>query len=72
MSSEQRETKASRAISLRSPWRPARPDGNVEGDSDMFRELMPILNGRQLLLTVSRVDDATLRVCIVPPEKPSR
>jgi PRTRC genetic system protein E len=32
----------------------------------MFRELMPILNGRQLLLTVSRVDDATLRVCIVP------
>jgi hypothetical protein len=38
----------------------------------MFRELMPILNGRQLLLTVSRVDDATLRVCIVPKEKPSR
>jgi len=48
------------------------PDGNIEGESDMFRELMPILNGRQLLLTVSRVDDATLRVCIVPPEKPSR
>jgi len=57
MSSEQCETKA---------------DGNIDGESDMFRELMPILNGRQLLLTVSRVDDATLRVCIVPPEKPSR
>jgi PRTRC genetic system protein E len=32
----------------------------------MFRELMPILDGRQVLLTVSRVDEATIRLCVVP------
>jgi len=71
MSSEQRATKAPAPFHS-GRLTTARPDGNIEGESDMFRELMPILNGRQLLLTVSRVDDATLRVCIVPPEKPSR
>lgn len=32
----------------------------------MFRELMPILDGRTIMLTLSRVDDATVRVCVVP------
>ena len=32
----------------------------------MFRELMPILDGRTLMLTLSRVDDATVRVCVIP------
>jgi PRTRC genetic system protein E len=32
----------------------------------MFRELMPILEGRILMLTLSRVDDVTIRVCVIP------
>ena len=32
----------------------------------MFRELMPILEGRTFMLTVSRVDDVTIRVCVIP------
>ena len=32
----------------------------------MFRELMPILEGRTVMLTLARVDDLTVRVCIVP------
>ena len=32
----------------------------------MFRELMPILEGRTLMLTLSRVDDVTIRVCVIP------
>lgn len=32
----------------------------------MFRELMPILEGRTLMLTLSRVDDLTIRVCVIP------
>jgi PRTRC genetic system protein E len=32
----------------------------------MFRELMPILDGRTLMLTLSRVDDVTIRVCVIP------
>jgi PRTRC genetic system protein E len=32
----------------------------------MFRELMPILEGRTLMLTLSRLDDVTVRVCVVP------
>jgi len=52
--------------------RPERRKEPDEGESKMFSELMPILNGRQVLLTVSRVGDATIRVCVVPPEKPSR
>jgi PRTRC genetic system protein E len=32
----------------------------------MFRELMPVLEGRTLMLTLSRVDDVTIRVCVIP------
>ena len=32
----------------------------------MFTELMPLLAGRTVLVTVARVDDKTLRVNIVP------
>ena len=32
----------------------------------MFRELMPILEGRTVMLTLARVDDVTVRVCIIP------
>jgi PRTRC genetic system protein E len=32
----------------------------------MFRELMPILEERTLMLTLSRVDDVTIRVCVIP------
>ena len=32
----------------------------------MFRELMPILEGRTVMLTLARIDDATMRVCIIP------
>ncbi len=38
----------------------------------MFRELLPILEGRTLMLTLSLVGDSAIRVCVVPPEKPSR
>ena len=32
----------------------------------MFRELMPLLKERTIMLTLSRIDDATLRVCVIP------
>lgn len=32
----------------------------------MFRELMPLLRERTLILTLSRIDDATMRVCVIP------
>ena len=32
----------------------------------MFRELMPILEGRTLMLTLSRVDEKVIRVCVIP------
>ena len=32
----------------------------------MFRELMPILEGRALMLTLSCVDESVIRVCVVP------
>ena len=32
----------------------------------MFRELMPILEGRTLMLTLSRVDELTVRLCVIP------
>ena len=38
----------------------------------MFSELMTLLEGRTLMLTLARVDEGTIRVCVIPPEKPSR
>lgn len=32
----------------------------------MFRELMPILEGRTLMLTLSRVNESAIRVCVIP------
>ena len=32
----------------------------------MFRELMPILEGRALMLTLSRVNESAIRVCVIP------
>lgn len=32
----------------------------------MFRELMPVLEGRTVMLTLARVDEVTVRVCIIP------
>ena len=32
----------------------------------MFAELMPLLEGRTVLITVARENDKTLRVCVVP------
>ena len=32
----------------------------------MFRELMPLLKERTVMLTLSRIDEATLRVCVIP------
>ena len=32
----------------------------------MFVELMPLLAGRTVLITVAREDDKTLRVCVIP------
>jgi hypothetical protein len=32
----------------------------------MFTELMPLLAGRTVLITVAKVDDKTLRVNVVP------
>ena len=32
----------------------------------MFRELMPLLEGRTLMITLSRVDESAIRVCVVP------
>lgn len=32
----------------------------------MFRELMPMLEGRTLMLTLSRVNDSAIRVCVIP------
>ena len=32
----------------------------------MFRELMPLLKERTIMLTLSQIDDATLRVCVIP------
>jgi len=34
----------------------------------MFRELMPILEGRTLMLTLSRVDENLIRVCVIPQQ----
>ena len=31
----------------------------------MFRELLPILEGRTVMLTLARVDDTTVRVCVI-------
>ena len=35
----------------------------------MFVELMPILAGRTVLITVAKVDDKTLRVNVIPHGK---
>ena len=35
----------------------------------MFIELMPLLAGRTVMITVSRVDDRTLRVNVIPTKK---
>ena len=35
----------------------------------MFVELMPMLAGRTVMITVARDDDKTLRVCIIPRAK---
>ena len=35
----------------------------------MFVELMPLLAGRTLLITVAKVDDKTLRVNVIPHAK---
>lgn len=32
----------------------------------MFRELMPLLNERTVMMTLSRIDDVTIRVCVIP------
>jgi PRTRC genetic system protein E len=32
----------------------------------MFRELMPLLKERTIMMTLSRIDDATIRVCVIP------
>lgn len=32
----------------------------------MFRELMPLLSERTVMMTLSRVDEHTLRVCVIP------
>lgn len=32
----------------------------------MFRELMPLLKERSVMMTLSRVDDQTIRVCVIP------
>lgn len=32
----------------------------------MFRELMPLLKERTVMMTLSRVDDQTVRVCVIP------
>ena len=36
----------------------------------MFVELMPLLAGRTVMITVARVDDKTLRVNVIPTTKP--
>ena len=35
----------------------------------MFVELMPLLNGRTVLITVAKLDDKTLRVNVIPHGK---
>jgi PRTRC genetic system protein E len=32
----------------------------------MFRELMPLLKDRTVMMTLSRIDDGTIRVCVIP------
>ena len=32
----------------------------------MFRELMPLLKERTVMMTLSRIDDGTIRVCVIP------
>jgi PRTRC genetic system protein E len=32
----------------------------------MFRELMPLLKERTVMMTLSRIDDTTIRVCVIP------
>ncbi len=32
----------------------------------MFRELMPLLKERTVMMTLSRIDDRTIRVCVIP------
>lgn len=32
----------------------------------MFRELMPLLKERTVMMTLSRIDDSTIRVCVIP------
>ena len=39
----------------------------------MFVELMPLLAGRTVLITVAKVDDKTIRVNVIQPwRKPTR
>ena len=38
----------------------------------MFVELMPLLAGRTVLITVAKVDDKTLRVNVIPQARPTR
>ena len=37
----------------------------------MFVELMPLLAGRTVLIAVAKVDDKTLRVNLIPMERPT-
>jgi hypothetical protein len=36
----------------------------------VFVELMPLLSGRTVMITVAREDDRTLRVNVIPTTKP--
>ena len=38
----------------------------------MFVELMPMLAGRTVLITVARENDKTVRVCVILPEEGER
>ena len=37
-----------------------------EKEENVFVELMPLLAGRTVMITVARVDDRTLRVNVIP------
>jgi hypothetical protein len=43
-----------------------------EEGGTMFVELMPLLTGRTVLITVAKVDDKTLRVNVIPRPRLTR
>jgi PRTRC genetic system protein E len=56
-------------ISGTSPEGWQEPYGSAEDSirrTTMFHELMPLLKERTVMLTLSRVDDTTIRVCVIP------